>query len=120
MEPENERQFYTIPEAARILDVSQATVWRWIEAERLPAYRVGPRRIRIKREDLELVIRPVRGKEETAKKEKEPQDIWANYDPNRVRQALQRSAGALAGVDRHKLLADIQAAREQESKGRPA
>ncbi len=47
-------------------------------------------------------------------------DMWAGYDPERVLEALRGSAGALAGVDRDQLLADIHAAREQDSRGRPA
>lgn len=46
-------------------------------------------------------------------------DIWAAYDPEKVRQALYRSAGVLAGIDRNSLLDDIHAAREQDSQGRP-
>lgn len=47
-------------------------------------------------------------------------DIWANYDPERVREALRRSAGALKGIDRDKFLADLKAQRGQDSHGRPA
>ena len=46
-------------------------------------------------------------------------DIWADYDPEKVRQALLQSAGALADIDRESLLSDIHAAREQNSRGRP-
>ena len=46
-------------------------------------------------------------------------DIWKNYDPERAREALRRSAGALAGVDVKKLKDDIRAARGQDSIGRP-
>ena len=46
-------------------------------------------------------------------------DIWADYDPEKVRQALLQSAGALADIDRESLLSDIHAAREQNSPGRP-
>jgi hypothetical protein len=46
-------------------------------------------------------------------------DIWANYDPEKALAGLRASAGALAGVDREKLLADIHAARGQDSHGRP-
>lgn len=59
----DERGFYTVVEAARLLDVSPVTIWRWIEAGKLPAYRVGSRKLRIKKEDLESVITPARGKE---------------------------------------------------------
>ena len=46
-------------------------------------------------------------------------DIWADYSPEKVRQALLQSAGALADIDRESLLSDIHAAREQNSPGRP-
>lgn len=47
------------------------------------------------------------------------EDIWAGYDPQKTKAALRRSVGALRGVDRDELLADIHAAREQDSHGRP-
>ena len=50
-----------------------------------------------------------------------PQDgIWAGYDPQRMRNALIKSAGALAGIDRDELLRDLYEQREQDSQGRPA
>jgi hypothetical protein len=47
------------------------------------------------------------------------EDIWATYDVARARAGLAASAGALAGVDREQLLADIRAQRGQDSVGRP-
>ena len=117
---EKGRPFYTVAEAARLLEVSPATLWRWIAMQRLTAYRVGPRRIRVKREDLQALVQPTRGEEVSAVKEQEPQEIFANYDPKRAREALRKSAGALVGVDRQALLKDIHAARKQGSQGRPA
>ncbi len=55
-----------------MLRVSPSTVWRWIEADRLPAYRVGPRNIRIRRDDLDRVIRPVRAEREEVAPPVEP------------------------------------------------
>lgn len=118
--PGHDEEFYTVPEAAEILAVSEATIWRWIVAKRLRAYRIGPRRIRIRRQDLAAVVQPVEPKEATMAGEGEGGGIWAQYDPERVRQALRKSAGALAGVDRRTLSADIHAARKQSSHGRPA
>jgi excisionase family DNA binding protein len=57
-------QFCTVAEAARILEVSPSTVWRWIESRKLSAYRLGPRSIRIKREDVGAAIRPARPERE--------------------------------------------------------
>jgi excisionase family DNA binding protein len=119
MMKEDGRRFYTVPEAARLLEVSPATLWRWIATRRLPAYRVGPRRIRVRREDLEALIRPARSGEAVGMTDKEPGEIFAGYDPGRAREALRRSAGALAGVDRDELLRDIHVARRQASRGRP-
>jgi hypothetical protein len=47
-------------------------------------------------------------------------DIWANYDPEKVREGLRKSAGALKGVDVAELKRDIREQRGQDSKGRPA
>jgi hypothetical protein len=46
-------------------------------------------------------------------------DIWADYDPEKVRHGLQRSAGALKGVDITALKKDIKSQRQQESHNRP-
>jgi hypothetical protein len=47
-------------------------------------------------------------------------DIWADYDPEKVRQGLQSSAGALKGVDVDALKKDIQDQRQQEDHNRSA
>jgi hypothetical protein len=47
-------------------------------------------------------------------------DIWAEYDPEKVRQGLKRSAGALIGVEHEALKQDIKSQRQQESQNRPA
>lgn len=109
--------FYTIPEAARALQVSPSTVWRWVQARGLRAYRVGPRRFRIRPEDLKRVVQPLdreRGEPEAGRAE-----AWRGYDPEQAREALRASAGALAGVDVEELTAELRAQREQASEGRP-
>jgi hypothetical protein len=50
----------------------------------------------------------------------DPADIWAGYDPERVRKALAESADALKGIDRDELLADLAVQRQQHSRGRPS
>jgi hypothetical protein len=47
-------------------------------------------------------------------------NIFEGYDPRRVRDALRRSAGALAGVDVTALKRALRAQRAQDSQGRPA
>jgi hypothetical protein len=48
------------------------------------------------------------------------QNIWADYDPEKVREGLRKSAGALKGVGRDALQRDIRNQRKQDSHGRPA
>jgi PAS domain S-box-containing protein/excisionase family DNA binding protein len=51
-----ERSFYNISQAAALLGVSRMSIWRWIRAGRLPVARLGHRTIRIRHEDLELLL----------------------------------------------------------------
>jgi hypothetical protein len=47
-------------------------------------------------------------------------DPWANYDVEKVLQAIEMGAGALKGVDTEALLKEIYESREQDTPGRPA
>lgn len=47
----NAKEFYTIEEVAKLLRVSYLTVFRWIQAGKLSAYKVG-KRYRIEISDL--------------------------------------------------------------------
>ena len=53
-------EYATVEEAARVLQVHKATIRRWIDAGLLPSYRVGRRRLLIKRADLAQMITPAR------------------------------------------------------------
>lgn len=44
------------------------------------------------------------------------EDIWADYDPQRVRAGLKESTGALVGVNTTELLLDIHQSREQKER----
>ena len=51
---------------------------------------------------------------ETYRLEKEvPEDIWKDYNPEKVQKALAASRGMLKGVDLDELLRDLDAQREQ-------
>jgi excisionase family DNA binding protein len=54
----DELDLLTLPEAAKLLKVSVVTLRRWIKQGRLPAYHVGPRKVRIKRHDLTKAFTP--------------------------------------------------------------
>ena len=49
----------TISAAAEYADVHPVTLRRWVAAGRLPAYRVGPRLLKIDLDELESIIRPI-------------------------------------------------------------
>jgi len=64
-----EEETLSVAEAAELLKVSKSTLWRWIDRGDLPAYRVGRRRIRLKRTDIEnrlVAARELRHTEVTA------------------------------------------------------
>jgi excisionase family DNA binding protein len=107
-----ERDYYTVSEVARKLRVSPSTVWRWIEAGALRAYQVGPRSIRVKREDVASIIKPVR-RDSTAR---ETGDIWANYDPAKVVEVLEKVAGGWADLNADALTAEMYRARAEGSR----
>jgi hypothetical protein len=52
--------------------------------------------------------------------QKQKPDIWTDYDPEKVREGLRKSAGALKGVDIEALKRDIRDQRKQDSHGRPS
>src|SRR5215211_5666680 len=54
-----ELDLLTMREAAELLRVSEVTVARWLKQGRLPAYRVGPRAVRVRRADVERMVEPV-------------------------------------------------------------
>jgi excisionase family DNA binding protein len=81
-----QNDYISVSEAARILQVSASTIWRWIERGELLAYRIGPRRVRLRRGELGRVVTPSkpverRWTEEELQKAREAyeglQRIWA-------------------------------------------
>lgn len=57
------QEFCTVTEAAGLLDVSVSTVWRWVDSGKLPAFRVGPKAIRIRRQDAAAAVQPIAHRE---------------------------------------------------------
>ena len=53
----------TIKDAAALLKLSPVTVKRYLKQERLSAYHVGPRAVRVRRADLEQLLHPVSKRE---------------------------------------------------------
>ena len=67
--------------AAQLVGVSASTIWRWINSGRLLAYRVGPRSIRVRRDDLKAVIQPARVGPSTPEHRAPAQHDAASPDP---------------------------------------
>lgn len=68
-----DEQLISVAEAAKLLQVSQSTLWRWIDSGKLPAYRIGLRRIRLKRADLQQLVSPARPENSGATASTQPQ-----------------------------------------------
>lgn len=51
--------FLTIDEVSTVCRVTPRTVYKWIRAGRLPAYRVGPQAVRISVNDLAAMMEPI-------------------------------------------------------------
>jgi hypothetical protein len=66
-----------------------------------------------------IILTTINYDEKLKEKLKQKRDIWADYDPEKTKQGLQQSAGALKGVDPAALKQDIKHQRQQESHGRP-
>ena len=63
-----DEEFVTVAEAATLLRVATSTVRRWIREGDVPAYRIGRRRVALKRDDLSNLITPARPGLETSDK----------------------------------------------------
>jgi excisionase family DNA binding protein len=53
-----DEEYVTVAEAAMLLRVAPSTVRRWIREGDVPAYRIGRRRVALKRDDLSNLITP--------------------------------------------------------------
>lgn len=102
----------TISETSELAELIQ-------EAEvagRVPRIQIGNARYTIVREDRTNDSTP---QDYDPPLVTDPSRIWENYDPDRVIEALNASAGAFKGIDREQLLADLAEQRRQDSVGRP-
>lgn len=54
--------FFTIEEVAKLLKVSEMTIYRYIKAKKLSAYKLGRKAYRIKDKDLQAFLDKVRTK----------------------------------------------------------
>jgi excisionase family DNA binding protein len=83
----------TLGEAAKILKVSVVTLRRWIKQGRLPAYHVGPRKVRIKRSDLTKAFTPTYQEEVSAVPERITVRPLTDEEVRQGLEALKESEG---------------------------
>ncbi len=55
-----DEEYVTVAEAAMLLRVAPSTIRRWIREGDVPAYRIGRRRVALKRDALSTLITPAR------------------------------------------------------------
>ena len=109
--PQSEDDLLTKAEAAKLLRVSPVTISRWLKQGRLPAYRLGPRAVRIRRADVQALLRPAFGPEVAP----EPMQTSAapyEHDPSVIDHELIASIKPLTEEEREEALAAMRAARE--------
>ena len=91
----DELDLLTLPEAAKLLKVSVVTLRRWIKQGRLPAYHVGPRKVRIKRRDLAKAFTPTIQEEVSAVPERIPIRPLTDQEVQEGLEALKESAALI-------------------------
>lgn len=55
---EEEERLFSVNEAAERYGVSSRTLRRWIASRRLPAQKFGPKLLRIRKADLDEMLKP--------------------------------------------------------------
>jgi excisionase family DNA binding protein len=85
----------TLDEAAKLLKVSIVTLRRWIKQGRLPAYHVGPRKVRIKRSDLTKAFTPTYQEEVSAVPERITVRPLTDEEVRQGLEALKESEGLI-------------------------
>jgi excisionase family DNA binding protein len=88
----------TIAEAAKLLKVSTVTLHRWIKQGRLPAYHVGPRKVRIRRSDLVKAFTPTSQEEVSAMPESIPVRPLTDEEVSQGLAALQEADAVIAAI----------------------
>lgn len=97
MPDESRGEFLTVAEVAELLRLNQQTVRDWVDDRTLPGVRVGPRRVRIRRSDLDAFLAagsPAAGPHED-RQTPDPEPELAGERRVELGQALDRARAAL-------------------------
>ena len=96
----------SVAEAARLLRISQSTLWRWIGHGLVPAYRIGPKRVWLKRSELVSITAPAQHGERHGRNE-----IGNGRTVERLLTSAERERGLAAIAEGRKFQAKLLAAR---------
>jgi excisionase family DNA binding protein len=99
--------FLTVAEAAAILRVAPSTIRRWIRAGQLPAYRLGSRRLALRRDDLAELVSPVSPDANGS------ETMMAANSTNRAGERAQRIGRRLTAEEVRRGLKTLERARRQ-------
>jgi len=80
--------YLTVPQAAEQLGVHPSTIRRWIDFGLLRAYRLGQKRIALKRSDVERMVVPRRERRENSTAERKVPGRMTNAEQRRGLKAL--------------------------------
>ncbi|MGH2617424.1 MAG: helix-turn-helix domain-containing protein [Thermomicrobiales bacterium] len=85
-----DEEYLTVTEAATLLRVAPSTVRRWIREGDIRAYRLGQRRIGIRRTDLDALVTPVHpGAERVSEMTGDEQTAIRRLTPEEIQRGLE-------------------------------
>jgi excisionase family DNA binding protein len=105
MPADSRDEFLTVAEVAQLLRLNPQTVRNWIDQGSLPAIRVGARRIRIRRGDLDAFLMQASGPDATNGAQPTPEAQAQSVSDGRAElgQVLDRARAVLDGGGDHEL-----------------
>jgi excisionase family DNA binding protein len=105
--PTEHGDLLTTAEAAKLLKVSPVTIARWKKQGILPAYKLGPRAVRFRRDEVEALARPVTVANESFGRHPRPARPLTPYqhDPSVINHELRASIKPLTEEEKREALA---------------
>jgi excisionase family DNA binding protein len=98
--PAIDEEYLTVAEAATLLRVASSTIRRWIRQGDIPAYRIGKRRVALRRSDLPGLITPLRPYAEQMQSATDIEELKRRkLTPEEIRQGLEAMERAIRHSD---------------------
>ncbi len=101
-----DEEYLSLAQAAETLHVHASTIRRWIDGGLLPAYRLGQRRLVVRRSDVAGLITPARGATTDGGAKPQPEEAAL-----RPLTRAEREQGLAAMAEARRLREEIQAKR---------